>query len=45
MIKTFVLLGLPGSGKGKQAELLSEKTGFPVVTAGSKLRDMAKDGK
>jgi len=42
MIKTFVLMGLPGSGKGKQAELLSEKTGFHIFSTGNKLRDIAK---
>ena len=37
-------MGLPGSGKGKQAELLSEKTGFPIISTGSKLRGIAKVG-
>lgn len=44
MIKTFVLMGLPGSGKGKQAELLSEKTGFPIMSTGGQLREIAKVG-
>ena len=42
MIKTFVLMGLPGSGKGKQAELLNEKTGFPVHSSGNEYRKIAK---
>lgn len=37
-------MGLPGSGKGKQAELLSEKTGFPIMSTGGELRDMVKSG-
>jgi len=45
MIKTFVLSGLTGSGKGKQAELLSQKTGFPIVSTGGRLREIVKEGK
>ena len=37
-------MGLPGSGKGKQAELLSEKTGFPIISTGGRLREIAKAG-
>ena len=37
-------MGLPGSGKGKQAELLSEKTGFPIISTGGRLREIAKVG-
>ena len=37
-------MGLPGSGKGKQTELLSEKTGFMVASTGSKLREVIKKG-
>ena len=44
MVKTFVFMGLPGSGKGKQTELLSEKTGFLVVSTGAKLREIVKVG-
>ena len=42
MIKTFVLMGLPGSGKGKQAELLSAKTGFVVQDSGDEYRKIAE---
>lgn len=41
MIKTFVLTGFPGSGKGKQAGLLSEKTGFSIYSTGNEYRKMA----
>ncbi len=44
MIKTFVLMGLPGSGKGKQAEMLGEKTGFPIYSSGNEYRKMALGG-
>lgn len=44
MLKTFVLMGLTGSGKGKQAEFLSDKTGFPIVSTGGKLREIVKAG-
>lgn len=37
-------MGLTGSGKGKQAELLSEKTSFPVVSTGGRLREIVKVG-
>ena len=38
---TIVVLGKPGSGKGTQAKLLSEKIGFPVFSASGKLRELA----
>ena len=37
-------MGLTGSGKGKQAELLSQKTGFPIVSTGGRLREIVKEG-
>jgi len=37
-------MGLPGSGKDKQAALLSEKTGFPIISTGDKLREIVKEG-
>lgn len=37
-------MGLPGSGKGKQAELLREKTGFNIFSTGRKLREMVEAG-
>lgn len=41
MIKTLVLMGIPGCGKGKQAELLSKKTGFLIYSTGNEYRKMA----
>lgn len=35
-------MGLTGSGKGKQAELLSKKSGYLVASTGGILRDMVK---
>lgn len=35
-------MGLPGSGKGKQAELLSDKTGYVVYDSGDEYRKIAK---
>ncbi|MDO8569854.1 MAG: nucleoside monophosphate kinase [bacterium] len=42
MIKTFIFMGRPGSGKGKQAELLSEKTSFPIYSSGNEYRKIAE---
>ena len=41
MIKTFILMGLPGSGKGKQAGLLSGKNGFIINDSGDEYRKIA----
>jgi adenylate kinase len=40
--KTFVLIGKPGSGKGVQSKLLSEKSGFKVFSTGDKFRELQK---
>jgi len=37
-------MGMPGAGKGKQSELLSEKTGFTVYSTGSELRKLVTKG-
>jgi adenylate kinase len=39
-IKTVLLMGRPGSGKGTQAHLLSEKTGWRTLSSGDRLREM-----
>lgn len=38
MGKKIVLLGAPGSGKGTQSALLSEKLGIPTISTGNILR-------
>ena len=40
--KTFVMVGKSGSGKGVQAKLLSEMSGFTVFSTGDKLRELKK---
>lgn len=37
-------MGVPGAGKGKQSELLSQKTGFAIYSTGAELRSIAKVG-
>lgn len=39
-INTILFLGHTGSGKGVQSKLLSEKTGFPVFSTGSRYREL-----
>ena len=42
---TIFFIGKPGSGKGTQAKLLSEKTGWPVIGTSDGLREIvAQDG-
>ena len=43
-IRTFLMMGRPGSGKGTQAKLLAEKVGGSVYSSGSRLREMAASG-
>lgn len=43
-IKTFLMMGAPGSGKGTQAALLAFKVGGRVYSSGSRLRQMAQSG-
>jgi adenylate kinase len=40
---TIFFIGKPGSGKGDQARLLSEKTGWKVITAGEQFRAIATE--
>lgn len=39
-----ILFGAPGSGKGTQGELLSERYGFPRISTGDLLRQAVKNG-
>lgn len=41
-LNTVLFIGKPGSGKGTQAKLLSEKTGWPVVASGDLFRALIK---
>jgi adenylate kinase len=43
-VKTFLMMGRPGSGKGTQAKLLADKVGAAVYSSGARLREMAKTG-
>jgi adenylate kinase len=40
----LVLLGPPGSGKGTQAALLSERAGVPAISTGEMLREAVEQG-
>jgi len=40
---TIFFMGKPGSGKGTQAKLLAEATGWPVITAGEQFRAIAAE--
>jgi adenylate kinase len=42
MVNTFVFMGRPGSGKGVQSKLLSEKLGCQAFSTGARMREMAK---
>jgi len=41
--KTVFFVGKPGCGKGTQAKLLSQHTGWPVFGSGALFRDIAKE--
>ena len=41
--RTIFFVGKPGCGKGTQAKLLAEKTGWPIVSAGKQFRAMATE--
>ena len=40
----LILLGAPGSGKGTQAELLSDRLGIPVISTGNILTQAVREG-
>jgi adenylate kinase len=40
----LIFLGAPGSGKGTQAEFVSEKMGIPPISTGNMLREAVKNG-
>jgi adenylate kinase len=41
-VRTFLMMGRPGSGKGTQAKLLAKKLGGEIYSSGNRLREMAK---
>ena len=41
MGKIIVMVGAPGAGKGTQARLLAEHFGYPQISTGEILREMA----
>ncbi|MHB0865725.1 MAG: adenylate kinase family protein [Minisyncoccota bacterium] len=41
--RTIFFIGKPGCGKGTQAKLLSEKTGWRVISAGEQFRTIASE--
>lgn len=41
--RTIFFIGKPGCGKGTQAKLLSEVTGWSVISSGSQFRSIAKE--
>jgi adenylate kinase len=42
--RRLVMLGAPGSGKGTQAEILTEKLGIPWISTGAMLRQAVAEG-
>jgi len=42
MSKIIVMMGAPGAGKGTQARLIAERCGYPQISTGDILREMAR---
>jgi adenylate kinase len=42
-MKNIIFLGAPGSGKGTQASIISEKFGYPLISVGDLLREAVKN--
>ena len=42
-MQTVFFIGKPGCGKGTQARLLAEKTGWPAISAGEQFRSIARE--
>jgi adenylate kinase len=42
MSKIIVMIGAPGAGKGTQSRLLAEEYGYPQISTGDILREMAR---
>lgn len=43
-VRTFLMMGRPGSGKGTQAKLLAEKVGGKVYSSGERCREISANG-
>ncbi|HQT83134.1 MAG TPA: nucleoside monophosphate kinase, partial [Candidatus Paceibacterota bacterium] len=41
--RTVLFIGKPGCGKGDQAKLLAEKTGWKIIASGEQFRAMATE--
>jgi len=41
--RTIFFIGKPGCGKGTQARMLSERTGWDILSAGKQFREIAKE--
>ena len=41
-VRTFLMMGRPGAGKGTQAKLLAKKLGGEIYSSGNRLREMGR---